>query len=113
MVKIGVCREFLKPKFFNHFFLNLVNISIFYVGFYALIGAYTWAIMAIFMQITKSGYPTRPKYTGTNSVLQNTIFSPGMGVRPHIGTTLSQISFSTQDPSLYTSFLDLYLKRKY
>jgi hypothetical protein len=55
-----------------------VNISLFYLCFYAVIGAYTWAMMAIFMGITKSGYPSRPKYAGQDGVLGTSVYTPGM-----------------------------------
>ncbi len=55
-----------------------MNISLFYLCFYAVIGAYTWAMMAIFMGITKSGYPSRPKYAGQDGVLGTSVYTPGM-----------------------------------
>ena len=105
-----------------------MNISLFYVCFYAAVGAYTWAMMAIFMGITKSGYPIRPKYAGTDGVLGTTFYTPGrinkhslllifqlivpfsgMGVRPHIGNGLSAVSYSPSDPSFYKAYFDTFL----
>lgn len=86
----------------------------FYTIFYALLGGFTWAMIAIFMAITNAREnPLFPVYVGYESVLSSTVVSPGMGVRPHVGTEKPSIIFSKTSYDIYKENLDLFLKRKF
>jgi hypothetical protein len=85
----------------------------FYTIFYVLLGGFSWAMIAIFMAVTNSrSNSLEPVYIGNDSVLYYTVVSPGMGIRPHIGTDTPSIIYSRNSFEKYKENLDLFLKRK-
>lgn len=85
-----------------------------YVVYYGVLGGFSWAMIAIFMGITKSAYLTHPKYMGLSSPIssEGNIY-PGMGMRPHIGTGPSKIEFNSlnsNDYKKYVENLEIFLK---
>lgn len=77
-----------------------------YVIFYGVLGAFGWAMMAIFMAITLTNTQTPPVVGLGSPMADSGILIPGMGVRPHLGTELSQIEFSLKSKEDYQKYVD-------
>lgn len=127
------CSDLISSMFLLVFFIG--KLGAFYVIFYLIIGGYTWGIMAVFMGINLAQHDQIPKYPGKAGVLSRGTLEPGkfelsvsiclficilinkylsgMGVRPHIGSSLADIKYTIGESTEYTSYLDEFLKRKF
>ncbi len=70
--------------------------SLFYVVFYIILGAYTWSIMAIFMGITNTNRQT-PYYIGNRSALASSTLTPGFSSILFIRLFIYTVCVSTFD----------------
>jgi hypothetical protein len=83
-----------------------------YFIYYLILGGYFWAMFSIFMAIANSN-TEKPKYVSFESPLADyEVLSPGMGIRPHIGTTAPSINFNVNGDGIeqYFKNLDLFLQ---
>ncbi len=83
-----------------------------YFIYYLILGGYFWAMFSIFMAIANSN-TQKPKYVSFESPLADyDVLSPGMGIRPHIGTVAPSISFNVNGDSIdqYAKNLELFLQ---